>query len=205
MNETYVFDFYNLYIPKKMKYEKLEIKIAPLKIAKEFKTNRTKLANPHYNKDWKTAKCLIRAKTEKEAVKVASWLEFLYSFAQRRSVFFLSWYKYKNGKRYSSYQSKFIQPTENGSSVLVSGVRTKNIFFTKDISLFINIALKKLSEAKEEERNRILVLLHALATSNSQMSFELKFLICWFALEKLANAYYSSYKSKNKMLTKNEI
>lgn len=40
MSNTYVFDFYNLYIPKGKKYENKElgIKIIPLKFAEEFES-----------------------------------------------------------------------------------------------------------------------------------------------------------------------
>ena len=207
MSETYVFDFYNLYIPKEMKYEnaKLGVKIIPLKLAEEFQKNRTKFSKPHHSEYWKTAKCFIRSKTEKEAVKIAIWLEFLYSFAQSRSVFFLRWYKHKNGKKYSASASKFIVPRDNGSPEIVSGVYVKKGSYTKDIRLFIDTALTKLSESKEEEQNRILVSLDALAVSCSQTVLELKFLICWIALEKLANNYYSVYKSKNSLFSKEEL
>ena len=210
MNETYVFDFHNLYIPKGMKYEnkKFSVKITPLKFAEEFEKNRRKHSKPYCSGGWKTAKCFIRSKSVEEAVKIANWIEFLYSFAQSRSVFFLSWYKYKNGKEHSSSQSKFIETRENRFSELVGGVYINRGRYTKDISLFIDAALMKLNESKEEERGTILLTLHALLVSYSQMPIELKFLTCWLALEKLSNNHYSlcksSYKSKNTIISKEE-
>ena len=193
-----------------MKYEnkKFSVKITPLKFAEEFEKNRRKHSKPYYSGGWKTAKCFIRSKSVDEAVKIANWIEFLYSFAQSRSVFFLSWYKYKNGKEYSSSQSKFIETRENRFSELVGGVYINRGRYTKDISLFIDAALMKLNESKEEERGTILLTLHALSVSCSQMPIELKFLTRWLALEKLSNNHYSlcksSYKSKNTIISKEE-
>ncbi|MCH7560056.1 MAG: hypothetical protein IIC67_01570 [Thaumarchaeota archaeon] len=207
MSETYVFDFYNLYIPKGMKYENKElgIKIIPLKLAEEFEKNRTKFSKPYYRGGWNIAKCFIKSKTENDAKKIASWLEFLYSFAQSRSVFFLSWYKYKNGRKYSSSQAKFVEHRENRFSELVYAVYVSKARYTRDISLFIDTALKKLNDSKDEELNKILTTIHAFLVSNSQMAQELKFLICWMALEKLANIYYNAYKSKNRLFSKDEL
>lgn len=103
MTKTYVFDFYNLYIPRYKNYENKEfgIKIIPLKFAEEFEKNRTKFSKPYFRGGWKTAKCFIKAETEGGAREIADWLEFLYSFAQSRSVFFTSWYEYKKGKKYN--------------------------------------------------------------------------------------------------------
>jgi len=49
MTQTFVFDFYNLYIPKGTKYvnNKLGIRIIPLRLAEEFEKNRTSLSKPH--------------------------------------------------------------------------------------------------------------------------------------------------------------
>lgn len=207
MATTYVFDFYNLYIPKYKKYENKEfgIKITPLKVAEEFERERTKFSKPYYRGGWKTAKCLIKSKTEKEAQKIADWLEFLYSFAQSRSVFYLHWYDYKRGKKYYSAQSKFIPPRENRFTELVYATRVSGAVYTIDISLFIDTALKKLNSVNKTELNKILTTIRALEISKSQMPYELKFLICWSALEKLSNDYYSVYKSKNKLFSKTEL
>ncbi len=207
MVETYVFDFYNLYIPKDKKYENKElgIRIIPLKLAEEFEKNRTKFSKPYYRGVFKTAKCFIKSKTEDEAKKNASWLEFLYSFAQSRSVFFLGWYKYKKGKKYSSFQSKFVKPRENRFSELIHGVHTRGVFYTRDISLFIDTSLKKLSESKKEELDGLLTTIYAYNISHSEIVRELKFLICWTALEKLSNNNYNVHKSHNKLFEKSEI
>lgn len=208
MSNTYVFDFYNLYIPKGKKYENKElgIKIIPLKLAEEFEKNRITFSKPYYRAGgWKTAKCFIKTKTENKAKKLAGWIEFLYSFAQNRSVFFLKWYKYKDGIKYSSFQSKIVEQIENGHPELVYGVYTKKADDIKDISLFFDIALKTLSSLKDIKVNEILTTIHAIIISRSPLVIELKFLVCWFALEKLANQHYSVYKSKNKLFSKDEV
>jgi len=207
MKQTYVFDFYNLYIPRGKKYENknLGIKIVPLKFAEEFEKNRTTFSKPYFRGGWKTARCYIKKKNEEEAKRLANWLEFLYSFAQNRSVFFLGWYKYKQGKKYSSFQSKFVEPRENRFSELLRGIHTKGAFYTRDLSLFIDTALKMLSSNKNKNLNEILSTIHAYTISHSQIVQELKFLVCWATLEKLANQNYSIYKSKNKLFSKEEL
>lgn len=209
MTETYVFDFYNLYIPINTKYENKElgIKIKPLKVAEEFNKNRKKYSSKYHYDNWKTAKCFIRSDTGVNAKKIASWLEFLYSFTQDRSIFFLSWYKYKTGKKYSSRTSKKIEYRDNGSIELISHIYTEK-GYTKNISWFIDKLLKKLNESNEETLNIMLTTIHAYIISNSQITLELKFLILWIALEKLANNHYDKIKSKPKIFDKkkrNEI
>jgi len=206
MVSTYVFDFYNLYIPKGKKYEnqKLGIKITPLKFAEEFEKNRKKFSKPYYRGGWKTAKCFIKTKTKDEAIKLANWISFLYSFAQNRSVFYLGGYKYKGGKKYSSFQSKFIEPRENRFSELIHATHTKGALYSRDISLFLDISLEVLSSAKDSKLNEILIALHSLSISKSEIIIELKFLICWSALEKLANQYYLSNKPKKELFSKDE-
>lgn len=207
MNKTYVFDFYNLYIPKGKKYinKDFRIKISPLKFAEEFERNRTKFSKPYYRGGWKTAKCYITSDNVSDAKKIAGWLEFIFSFAQSRSVFFIDWYEYRRGKRYSSYESKRIEPRENRFSELIHGTNTRGAFFTRDISLFIDIALKTLSESKQAKLDEILSTVHAYIISDSEIVEELKFLIGWIALEKLANSHYSAYKSKNMLFNKSEL
>ena len=106
MKQTFVFNFYNLYIPKGRPYinKELGIKVFPLKLAEDFEKNRRSSTSPFYRNGWKTAKCHIKAQEEDDARKYASWLEFLYSFAQSRSVFFLRCYLYKKKwRRISEY------------------------------------------------------------------------------------------------------
>jgi len=206
MKQTYVFDFYNLYIPKEKPYQndELGIRIVPLKIAEEFEKNRRSLSKPYSASAWKTAKCYIKSESEEEAIKIADLLEFLYSFAQRRSIFYLGWYPYKKGKKYRSFQSKIVEPMKNSRPELIHGVCTGGPFYTRDISLFIDTALKTLIDSEESIRNEIITTIHSYLISHSQIVIELKFLICWIALEKLANNYYHKLKSKSPMFTKAE-
>ena len=208
---TYVFDFYNLYIPKGKKYvnEKYGIRVIPLKHAEEFEKNRRKLSSPFSkNGGWKIAKCYIKAPTRKKAESLAGALEFLYSFAQSRSVFFIGSYEYKKGRKYSySATSKFIEPRENRFSELVYATITTR-GYTRDISLFIDTALDTIIKTGGvKEKSDILIGIHAYNISKSQMVQELKFLIIWSALERLSNTYYSKHKSvsENHLFTKEEL
>ena len=207
MKKTYVFDFFNLYIPKGKKYvnKELGIRIVPLKFAEAFENERTKLSSPFSKDGWKTAKCYITAKNEDIAMGLAGAIEFLYSFAQNRSVFFTRWYKYNKGKKFFSIHSKFIEPRENRLSELIHGVKTRGCFYSRDISIFIDISLKTLTDATLYRNTEILTTIHAYNISESQMTQELKFLIAWIALEKLTNNHYNKYKSKNKLFTKGEL
>jgi len=206
VKQTYVFDFYNLYIPRGKQYKNdgLGIRIAPLKFAEEFEKHRRSFSKLYHSGGWKTAKCFIKAENEEDAKRLASWIEFLYSFAQSRSVFFLGWYKYKKGKKYSSFQAKFVIPRENRFSELVSGVSTRGAFFTRDIAIFIDASLKTLSESKEGKLKNILTAIHSYELSRSETVWELRFLICWIVLEKLANIHYDKLKSKSQLFSKIE-
>lgn len=206
MTETFVFDFYNLYLPKGTKYEneRLGIKIEPLKLAEEFQNNRKKYSSKYHRDGWKIAQCCIKSDNESNAKKIASRVEFLYSFAQNRSVFFLKWYNAKNGKKYYSRESKMIEYRNNNSSELISGSYNK-LGYTKDISLFINKSLTKMSTVSEKELDVILRSLHAYNISNSQIPVELKFLTCWMILEQLSNNYYHKIKSQPEVYDKKKI
>jgi len=203
---TYVFDFYNLYIPKGKEYANKEkgIRIVPLKIAEDFEKNRTRLLSPYRKYDCKTAKCFIKSNNKEEARKIAHWLELIYSFAQSRSVFFLEGYEYKKGKKYSFFQSKFIVPRENSSFDLIYGTKLTESTYTRDISFFIDTAIKTLKESNENKQNDILTTINAYITSQSEiMWYELKFLIAWIALEKLANSHYK--QSNNQLFKMDEL
>jgi len=201
--KTFVFDFYNLYIPKGTKYtnKSLGITIKPLKLAEEFENKRTTFSAPYYREGWKTAKCFIKAKNAEDAKKIAYLLERLYSFAQSRSVFFVRWYEYKDGKKHWASESKFIEPKENRFSELIHGISTHGALYTSDISPFFDISLKTLSELSESKRTDLLTLMRALHISDSEMVWELRYLDCWIALEKMANQHYSDIKSKQPLFT----
>ncbi len=55
MSRTYVFDFYNLYIPKGKKYidDEEGIKIFPLKLDEDFEKNRKQISNIFSENGWK--------------------------------------------------------------------------------------------------------------------------------------------------------
>ncbi len=205
MNRTYVFDFYNLYIPKGKPYSNkpLGIRIVPLKNSEDFEKNRTKLSSQYRNGGWKIAKCYIKARSKDEAKKYAVWLEFVYSFAQSRRIFYLHIYEYKSGKKYFSFESKFVEPIENRFSKLIYGIKTTGAFFTRDISEFINKALDTLNSVNGGKKAEILQTIHAYLISISQIAWELKFLISWIALEKLANEHYQG--NKKDIFTSEEI
>lgn len=203
---TFVFDFFNLYIPEGKKYLNKEkgIKIIPLKLAELFENDRKHIFSKYRYGGWKTAKCYIKSNNENDAIELATWLEFLYSFAQNRSVFFLKWYKYKDGEKYSSSQSKFIEQKENRFSELIAGTLLGNARYTKEINLFIDTSLETLSKSNENTQKEILTAVHAYLSSQSEMPAELRFLISWISLEKLANSHYNIYKSRSQLFEKDE-
>lgn len=203
--KTYVFDFYNLYIPKGEKYENKElgIVIKPLRIADDFEKNRTKSSSIYRNKHWITAKCFVRSKNKDEAKKYANWLGMIYSFAQNRSVFYLKIYEYKSGKKYFSSDSKFIESINSGSFRLIEGIKVKGNGYTENISEVINCSMDTLSKCNDKDKNKILQAIHAYLISKTPMVYELKFLIIWIVLEKLANEHY--LKNSNRVFTKEEV
>lgn len=209
MKRTYVFDFYNLYIPKGRKYinNDLCIKIVPLKFAEEFEIHRTKFSKPYFRGDWKTAKCYITSQETEEAKIIVSWLEFIYSFAQGRNVFYYGYYEHKRGRKTMSYEAKYLPPTENRFPELIRGLYTRGGFYKRDISFFLDISLKTLSSAKPNELDEILSTIHAYMISKTPIVEELKFIVAWTAIEKLANNYYDKYKSKreNQLFAKVEL
>ncbi|MBI2141195.1 hypothetical protein HYU16_02115 [Candidatus Woesearchaeota archaeon] len=202
---TYVFDFYNLYIPRGKQYinEDLCIRIVPLKYAEIFEKERTKINNPHAQDAWKTAKCYIRATNRDEALKLADWLEWLYSFAQKRSVFFNYHYEYGKGKKYPRFYYKHIELIENRHSDLIHGINTHGVFFTRDITFFIDYALAKLNTTTASKCSEIIKVIHAYLVSHSDMITELQFLICWISLERLANE--NSLNKKLRIFTEEEL
>ncbi|MBU4349166.1 hypothetical protein KJ599_02465, partial [bacterium] len=181
------------------------IRITPLRIAERFEKERKNLSSQFRYGGFKTAKCYIKANNEEEAKKIANWLEMIYSFAQSRSVYFSEWYSYKKGGKYISSEPKQIEPIENRFSELVSGTRIGRISFKKDISLFVNTALDTLKKSEQQKQDEIMIIIYAYMISKSQMVNELKFLIGWIALEKLANEKYNSCIYTNRGLNKTEI
>lgn len=206
MKRTYVFDFYNMYIPrgKPYKNDEMGIRITPLKFAEEFERHRSSFSKPYYSGGWKTAKCFIKSENEESAKKLALWIEFIYSFVQRRSVFFISWYEYRKGKKHSSSQARFVIPRENRFSELLKGIRTRDNMYTEDLSSFVDVALKTLSESSEQVLNNTLTAIHSYDLSHSETNWEVKFLICWCVLERLANFNYDKLKSKSTLFSKKE-
>ena len=194
--QTYVFDFYNLYILKGKSYinKKEGIRIEPLKFAEEFEKNRTKLSSQYSRNNWKTAKCYISSKSEQEAKARAMLLEHLYSFAQNRTVFFVRWYPYKKGKKHFSSESKFIEPRENRFSELINGTKIKGAIYTRDISLFMDTSIQKIIKLEKNKKEELVLAIHSYNISKSDMIVEMKFLLCWILLEKLANSHYNMYK-----------
>jgi len=207
MKRVFVFDFYNLYIPKGKEYlnKKEGIRIKRLKLAEEFENNRKKLSSKYSRHAWRTAKCYITSSSEKDAKAKAMLLEHLYSFAQNRAVFFVGWYEYKKGSKYFSAESKFIETRENRFSELIHGVHTGGAIYTRDISLFIDTAIQSIMKMKKHKMEEILTSIHSYNISKSDMVNEMQFLLCWILLEKLANSNYNIYKSKNKLFSKDEL
>jgi len=175
-----------------------------LKFAEEFAKYRRSFSKPYYRGGWKTAKCFIKAENEDDAKKLAIWVELIYSFAQSRSVFFSDWYEYKKGKKHSSFQARFVVQRENRFSELLHGVSIRGPFYTRDIAPFIDVSLKTLNESNKGKLKNILTAISSYNISHSEIVWELKFLICWIILEKLANSHYDKLKSKSQLFSKIE-
>jgi hypothetical protein len=205
---TYVFDFYNLYLPKKYKNKEFGITIVPLKFAEEFEKGINDIPKRYEYGNWKTARCIIKGKELGEIKQIATWLEFLLSVAQTRSIFFLEYYSYVRGKKYWSMDSKHVEGLKNSNFEFVYGTLPGGAWFNREIDLFLNTALSTLNRRKNEPNNNIMELLHAYIISKSNMILDLKFLILWITLEKLANKYYRENNISKKLFSKeieNEI
>ena len=193
MTHTYIFDFCNLYIPKGQKYvnKEMGILIEPLKIAEEFEKNRRKVSSKYNTRDWHTAKCHIKADNEDDAVEIARGLELLYSFAQNRSVSIATY-------------PRILEVTHNKYKDLIYAT-VKGRRYNRDISPFIDVAIKNLIESNDKKKLEITTVIHAYLISNTAIVMELKFLILWTALEKLSNSHYNPTNSKSKLFDKKEI
>lgn len=203
---TYVFEFCNLYLPKGTKYvnKDLGIRIVPLKFAEKFENKRREYSEPYNQGIWMTARCFINAKSEVDAKELAHLLEQIYSFAQSRVVLFTRWYPYTKGRKYSSWESKFMEFKHNRDSEMVFGVCTGGPWHTRDISLFVDTSLDTLMKLTKNQRDGIIVLMRALHISESEMVSPLKYLACWIALEKLANHHYIKIKSRERFFDSTE-
>jgi len=192
MLTTYVFEFFNLYIPKDEKYYNNEygIKIIPNEFAEEFEKNRKNLSSKYRYGAWYTADCYIDAKKIEDAKKIANWINFIFSFAQSRNVLFHKYYEKEKGKEHSTVESKFIPIRENHNHDLIYGIFLNASRYDRDISLFVDIALKTLKESTEEKLKLVNNTVYSYLESKNAMVIELQFLINWIALEKLSNDYY---------------
>jgi hypothetical protein len=200
MSETFVFEFYNLYLSKEYVNETEGIIIKPLKIAKEFEKNRSKNSSQYHYNCWKTAECQIQSDNDDEAKMIGYWLESIFSFAQKRSIF---WYGYKKGVDESHFESRFVLPIENRSPDLIYGTFYEKGKFNRDISLFIDTAIRTLRNCNHPRRNEILTTINCYLTSHSQICEELQFLAAWICIEKLSKAYH--YSNHNKLASNKKI
>ena len=201
---TYVFDFYNLYLPNQKPYVNKEfgVRIVPLKRTEIFESERAK-NGPYSIGGWKTAKCYIHATNPDDALKYADWLEWLYSFAQRRSIFFTSYYEFGDVKKYSRFYYKHIEVTQNRNPSLVVGIKTSGFLYTRDISFFIDKGLSTLKALGATNHTQITKAIHAYLISLSDIATELKFLVCWLTLERLANEI--NYNKNLKLVTPQQL
>lgn len=192
MTKTYVFDFYNLYLPDGTEYNNKSegIRIMPLDAAKIFEANRQDPNSKYYEGDWKTAKCHVVTDTEDDAIEIAEWLSFLFSFAQSRRVYWDTYYPHNKG-----YSGKTIV---NNHVPLISHqkiplIRAAVPLGNKRVDPFIDAALEQLRKLSETERQHVFSTINLYLNSKARNLFASKFLFAWIALESNASRNYSEY------------
>ncbi|WP_200531589.1 hypothetical protein [Halorubrum sp. LN27] len=196
--QTYVFDFCNIYIPQNYPYrnEEYNIRIEPLKGAETFKKNRKDHSSPYSVGYWKTAKCYIKAERDR-AEELATWLSFIYSFAQNRDIRWTTYYPYQKGYQGKNWKSKGEFPLENDGHELIHIVTGSG---RGGVGEFVDRALTALDDASQNERSRITRSLALFFESEGQEFWMLRFLFLWIVLESNANHNYDKYTNNRQPL-----
>lgn len=208
MAETYVFDFFNLYIPDGLDYtnEWRDIRIEPLKVAEEFEEERSNMGSKHQNQYWKTAKAYIHA-SEEEAKEIATWIGYIYSFAQLRSIYWRTCYPYKKGYSHRYSRTVMPKPLKNRGPPLISGIIEDNgPFYTPDLSEFIDTGIETLRDYNEDERSNAIATIDMYLSARSESQMSARFLYLWIAIERNANRNYKSFinATGNEIFTNDE-
>lgn len=192
MARTYVFDFYNLYLPDGAEYRNgaEDIWIRPLDTAEVFEANRQDPQSKYYEGDWKTAKCHIAAETEENAVEVAEWLAFLFSFAQSRRAYWDTYYPHNEGYNGKTTVNNRVPPISHRK---IPVIRAAVPLGNNRVDPFIDAALEQLRTLSETERGHIFSTINLYLSSKARDLFASKFLFAWIALESNANRNYSEY------------
>lgn len=192
MSRTYVFDFYNLYLPDGAEYRnKTEgIRIRPLDAAEVFESNRQDPDSKYYDGDWKTAKCHVVADTEDEAIELAEWLAFLFSFAQSRRAYWDTYYLHNEGYSGKTTLNNRVPPISHQK---IPVIRAAVPLGNKRMDPFIDAALDCLRTLSMVEQGHVFSTINLYLSSKARGLFASKFLFAWIALESNANRNYSEY------------
>ncbi|MEZ3162320.1 hypothetical protein ABNG03_10170 [Halorubrum sp. RMP-47] len=189
---TYVFDFYNLYIPEGHQYENQsnDIRIRPLAKAEEFEEKRREADSKYAEGDWKTAKCYITAENEKEAQRRADWLTFFYSFAQRRRAYWDTYYPHNQGYDDKTTERVLIPRIKNDKLPIIGGIGPLGL---DKQDRFIDAALNRMENAGDAMRSDILSTLNLFLNSEARGLFAAKFLFAWIGIERTSEWNYREW------------
>lgn len=189
---TYVFDFYNLYIPEGHQYENRSkgIRIEPLAQAEEFEETRREDDSKYAEGDWKTAKCYITADDESEAQRWAVWLTFLYSFAQRRRAYWDTFYPHNQGYDGKTTEPVLVPRIRNDKLPIIGGIGP---FGLHKQDAFIDAALDRIKNADDASRSDILSTLNLFLNSEARGLFAAKFLFAWIGVERTSEWNYQEW------------
>lgn len=202
---TYVFDFYNLYIPDDHEYTNadLGIRIESLVQAEAFEEGRPDGGSKYTSGDWTTAKCYIDAADEDMALRRADWLAFLYSFAQRRRAYWDSYYPYSEGYAGETERDVLIPRIKNDKLPIIQGITG---FGLSRIDPFIDASLNRLDAADEDMRSDILSTVNLFLNSAARGLFSAKFLFAWIGIERTSEWNYEEWVNLpgNELVTDDE-
>lgn len=189
---TYVFEFYNLYIPEGTVYQNdaFNIRIEPEPIVEDFEDQRRSSGSQYRTGYWHTAQCYIDA-DEDRAKELADWLTFIYSFAQNRDVTWSRFYPLGEGNGLRAHRSTYTFAMDNTNLRFISWVWGQP--GDKGIGEFVDTALQTFDEASENERSRLIRSLSLFLEANSDTFWMIKFLFHWIVLESNANYNYDDY------------
>lgn len=210
MTDTWVFEFYNLYIPIGSTYENPVhgFRIEPLDEIEKFEENR-KGSQSEYNSGlWRTAKVYVDAEDREKATEIATEVSLVFSFAQKRNVIYSRHYKEDNPDEFR-VPSLVYPEIGNDNPVLINttfGRKHRNSKLSHGFTCFLDRAFHRLREMTEDEYQDIYAALSLYEETLSTSFLPLTFLLSWFAIERLANSNYHDYlqNTGNHMFTDEE-
>jgi hypothetical protein len=189
---TWVFDFYNLYLPEGSEYRstKYNIRIEPLKIAETFEEKRTDRNSKFSTDYWRTSKVYIKQDIDR-AKELADWLSHIYSLAQNRDVCWTRYYPYADGYTNSHFRSTTTLALDNSGTRYIKGISGNKQ--KQNLGEFVDIALQTFDQAPEHDRSHLIGSIMTYLESKGQTFWSFGFLNLWMILESMANKNYRDY------------